>query len=356
VVLYDPLSNRLHQTIALPECKTARSCHFIGRGARYLAICDEYDLVIWDLLGQTVRWHHRFRGSIMGLYVHSLSDYFAVFQQKMDGLEDTTICIFSITSSRPCRTVSLPFRLLGVVPYFTSTSSSSFTFVGIRENWSIVMFGDNARDFDQARNASRLVNLPEPTRKTLFQDIFGKSSLLVEKATAVEVFDRPSYLVTSMNSLFDPLMESFLKPRPEEVPTSEPDAMDVDEEESDVEPLVVNSEPQLGVHKGTMDMLVTLFKVHSLHGELHNMTGRSIICILYADSSTRSTPAKNHRPITKPNGVYPSSEVNGTAHDTSTPKLKNATASSKKAALTDYPAGSASTSPVTVNGKKRKAA
>lgn len=119
-------------------------------------------------------------------------------------------------------------------------------------------------------------------RRTLFQDIFGKSifdqtptnsssgAILQRTAGPVDqtVFDIPAYLAPPVESLFDPLMMGFLKRRPDEAdPPPPPDVAgdeDVDMEVDNMNIELVVPSRKFKVEAKEISSLVGLFQTYSL--------------------------------------------------------------------------------------------
>ncbi len=188
--------------------------------------------------------------------------------------------VFSPTSSEPSRSLKLPFTLRGFAPY-TSTN-----FVGITHDWSVVIFGDNVTPLSEEGSAARSIPMSSvPQARTLFQDIFGKSAFVPQSfpsnrssSTATSapskvrsLFDGPSYLMPPLESLFDDVMDDFLKPRQVKMTKIAEDDVDVDmdvDEPADVPPAAARR--KLVMNEEEMGVFVDLFKAHSLKGELQS--------------------------------------------------------------------------------------
>ncbi|KAK0208756.1 WD40-repeat-containing domain protein [Desarmillaria ectypa] len=269
IVLYDPITCTSHRILTTPECPEVSSNYFVGTSGRYLAVVGGHDLALWDLVLQSVRWHYRCPSPIKS--VLCLKDSFVVLSEAGT---ITHARAFSPTSSAPSRSLNLPFTLRGVAPY-TPTN-----FVGITHDWSVVIFGDNVAAISEEGSAARGIptSSVHPAR-TLFQDIFGKSAFASQSfisnrpssiATSApskvrSLFDGPSYLMPPLESLFDDVMDDFLKPRQVKMTKIAENDVDVDmdvDEATDAPPAVVRR--KLVVNEEEMGMFVDLFKAHSL--------------------------------------------------------------------------------------------
>ncbi|KAG7452299.1 WD40 repeat-like protein [Guyanagaster necrorhizus] len=273
IVLYDPITCTSHRILTTPECPEVSSNFFVGTSGRYLAVVGGHDLALWDLVLQSVRWHYRCPSPIKT--VLPLQDSFVVL---LEAVTITYACIFSPLSSAPSRSLKLPFTLRGIASY-TPTN-----FVGITKDWSVVVFGDNVSAISEEGSAARGIPTSSvPQARTLFQDIFGKSAFTPQTFTnrpssaaisasskVRSLFDGPSYYMPPLESLFDDVMDDFLKPRQVKMASiSEDDAdvgMDVDEP-ADVPPAVVRR--KLVVNEEEMGMFVDLFKAHALKPKSH---------------------------------------------------------------------------------------
>jgi NET1-associated nuclear protein 1 (U3 small nucleolar RNA-associated protein 17) len=135
----------------------------------------------------------------------------------------------------------------------------------------------------------------EPHKRTLFQDIFGDSALSmvptdpaiqkkavttpkpgIGKEIIANILDGPAYLIPPLKTLFEPLMNHFLTPRPPEDATAP--GPDVTGEEEDVimdvdEPrdssFVSGGRTERVVDAREMDALIELFRHHGVKGTRH---------------------------------------------------------------------------------------
>ncbi|KAA1467968.1 WD40 repeat-like protein [Dentipellis sp. KUC8613] len=298
IVLYEPASNTLVQTLTTPECNQLSSVHFIGTAGRYLAAVSLFDIFLWDLVSQTVQWHHRTSDPIDFVIAHPGADVFAVLQRLPEtsdkSLSPTRIIIFRPTSATAYRTHTVPFHIRTVAWYphtHQSESTMSFSLVAITEAWSVVLLGSEIRvQSDEGATAKGIANAAqEPQKRTLLQDVFGKSaftdfssslsSALPETAVAAKswtskdvakMFDAPTYLMPPLESLFDPLLDSFLTLSvadpaisPAAKGAQEEDAdMDVDEEEET--PITVGERQERIVDWREMNTFIDVFRQHAV--------------------------------------------------------------------------------------------
>ncbi|KAJ7597489.1 WD40 repeat-like protein [Mycena floridula] len=346
VALYDPISNMLSRALTGPECKRPMCSQFVGRGCRFLAVAGQHDLVLWDLVSQSVRWHYESVPVIVTIIPHPQIDSFAMFH-RLDNRETTQISIFHPSSSKPSSTSSIPFTLMNVAWYSPQLKTSSFSFVAITAKWTVIMFGDNVRT-PEAPSASAISTSSAPQRKTLFQDVFGKSAFKVPSpppATALalgisalpssstvfdSIFTSPYYSMPPLETLFEPLMGTFLKLQNEDtsVPEVQTEEMVVD---MDVDASVTVSIPQRQrrhVDQKEMDAVVELFRAHS--------------------TKPPSSPVVSKK-LPKTNGAMKNGKVNG--HSETRTSTKGAVASKEPVVPPSPPS---SPLPTSMNGKKRK--
>ncbi|KAF7339337.1 WD40 repeat-like protein [Mycena sanguinolenta] len=343
VAIFDPSSNLLRHSVAFPELGSIAGAYFIGKAGRYLAVVGAVDLVLWDLVDQRVRWYHKSSGFIRTLVSHPRNDTFAVVlaSSSQEERPKCRVALFEAGSAQPIKSLSLPFGFRNVAWY--PLGSSSFSIVGITYDWKVVVLGENIHVAKEEGSVSReIASQSAPQRRTLFQDIFGKSAF-GEQANAVQssgpttarpwtgrentgVFEDPAYLMPPLEKLFEPLMNGFLKSRVVEAPVLPP--APIDNENVDMEAgegtIVAGADAKRVVGAGEMDAMTDLFRTCTLKAKAP-VTARA------------ATPRRNGLVNGKPNGVSPH------------PHPKHGATAPSKAVVEDSPAGS----PM-VNGKKRK--
>ncbi|KAG6910523.1 hypothetical protein DXG01_009942 [Tephrocybe rancida] len=282
VALYDPTTNILCQTLVSPEGKPSRSAHFIGKEGRYLAVVEMHGVTLWDLLSQSVRWSYKALLSINKVVSHPETDSFAVFHTSPNQeLKKTRVLVFCAASPTPRIAHCLPLKLRSIAPYHL-TRSSGHTFVGITDDWSVVVLGDNAKQGAQEGSTATGIALNSVAQKrTLFQDIFGKSaftttagsSILIDESqygrpgkATTNTFDAPAYLMPTFEHFFDHLISGFLRPQVNDIPmlTQVVHDEDVDMDEEPAEPALVGGHNTRVVGQDEMDSFVTLFRNHSV--------------------------------------------------------------------------------------------
>lgn len=235
--------------------------------------------------------------SIEKVVPHPKEASFAVFCSStiVDEEHRTRISIFLASSNTPTSIRALPFGLRNVV-WASFNSRPGFNLVGITHSWRAVTIGDSEQTLTEDGLTAKAMNnhSQQLQRRTLFQDIFGASAFasvssdtpqtasLQRKDKIHDVFDTPAYLAPSFDFLFEPLIKSFLTPRP-----SEPIIMDdtvendtdediVMEEEQGAVTSVLSGHPSRTPHPGEMEAFTKLFRARC-------MTGRNISCAFYLD-------------------------------------------------------------------------
>ncbi|CAL1695057.1 unnamed protein product [Somion occarium] len=369
VALYDPESTVLIRTLTSPECTVVTSASFVGRGSRYLAVSGHRDLVLWDLVSQTVKWHYRSTMAITGLVTHPVQDTFIIFEQQSESsstLVSTRVVMFTPRSAIPSQIRSLPFRLLSVVPcpasWTAPGSASSLAFVAITDAWSVVLLGDDVKLPEEQGSVGRGLKGTSPAAKrTLFQDIFGASAFsdvtppsapIIQtpatwKGKEVEkIFDAPAYLMPPLDTLFDPLMEDFLTLRPADesagVEDEEQHAEDVEmDAEGEDGPILVGNRLERVVDGGEMVAMVELFMNHAISTSgstsipngipqtngVHRPTTNGV-----TPHATPAKPLPKHNGTTKPQLSTPAASIK-TSDPSATPSSAARTGQKRKKSL-----------------------
>jgi len=365
VPVYDPVTNALCQVVTCSECKHVVSVQFLGISGRYLAIAGKRDLVLWDLVAQSVRWHHRSAVNIDHLIAHPSEDNLALLQSSSPTSSETKVLMFRPASAIPYQTNMIPFRLLNVTWYPSLAETSKFRLVGITEAWNVVLFGDEVQNLAEAGASPTRIDVLTQKRSegtTIFQEMFGISSFarverplashssLISTAkgqgqAATTILDVPAYLMPPLESLFQPLINGFLQPRTLGLERNLPAGVEGQEEvevEMEVDepvnlesrsPFIAGAKPQRVVDAREMNDFVELFRHHGL-------TSSKPRRITFPQSRTNGV--RNNNGISK----YP---LNGA----STPpfhKINGKTANSASQSTSPIPTSS---SPATT-GKKRK--
>ncbi|KAJ4485810.1 WD40 repeat-like protein [Lentinula aciculospora] len=276
VSLYDALTNIHRTTFTSPECSHACTAQFIGRG-RFLAIQGKQELVVWDIVSRSVRWSYTSSYPIYNVVTHPENDSFVILTSAAPGR--SRVHTFSPSLSKPSKTTYLPFTLLNAI-WYSSKPTSSLSLAGITNDWRFVLVGDDVKAPEkEGTSATGIKSRSLPQRRTLFQDIFGKSifdqpladdssaATLHRPAASVDktVFDVPAHLAPPLESLFDSIMMGFLKQRPieQDYPTEEASGDDdVSMEVDNPEPVVPSRSTKVDAKEITS--LVAVFQMHSL--------------------------------------------------------------------------------------------
>lgn len=247
---------------------------------------------------------------------HPENDSFAIFTSAAPGR--SRIHSFSPSSSKPSKTTYLPFTLLNAV-WYSSKPTSSLSLAGVTQDWRFVLVGDDVKALEEEGTlATGIKSRSLPQRRTLFQDIFGKSifdqppasdfsaATLQQKAGPDDhtVFDVPAHLSAPVESLFDPLMMGFLKLRPAE---QQHFPMEEGREDDDVVMEVDTSEPVTSsrltkIEDKEIESLVAVFQTYSLQSTLLFSSFSFDYQSFAAAHSHPKTPKTNG--IRKVNGVH----------------------------------------------------
>lgn len=250
---------------------------------------------MFKILTYLVQWHHRSAHPISAVISHPRDENFAVFTSQPPS---STVSIFESSKSSPRNTYSLPFSLRNIVWYPQSSSkakeTSAFRLVGVTDNWDVVVCGDDVPTPVGEGSVTRglLTSSQEPSKRTLFQDIWGDSALtgalvdpLIHKKIPsttprneqeiADIFGGPAYMIPPLATLFEPIMTHFLTPRPPEDETIrapglpgedvEDTNMEVDESQADVR--VSGTRAERVVDAREMNALIDLFRHHSIKGK-----------------------------------------------------------------------------------------
>ncbi|KAJ7225364.1 WD40 repeat-like protein [Mycena pura] len=282
VALFTPSNNALRHTLTSPGSGSFNAAHFIGKAGRYLAVIGDVDLLLWDLVDRSVRWHHISSGPINALVSNPREDVFAVVLAASSDEEraKSRVVLFQVNSAQPTKTIALPFSFRSATWY--PLVSPSFSLIGITHDWKVVVLGDKMH-IPQGEGSmfKELAAESSPRRRTLFQDIFGKSAFGDQgKAShssgppstsaswigreGTRTFDDAAYLMPPLETLFEPLINGFLKPR--EVPPPAPDPVPNEDVNMEADTLTTfgGAEGKRVVDQNEMDVLVDVFRSHTL--------------------------------------------------------------------------------------------
>jgi NET1-associated nuclear protein 1 (U3 small nucleolar RNA-associated protein 17) len=246
-------------------------------------------------LTYVVQWHHRSAHPISAIVSHPRDERLAVFSYQPPSI---TVSVLNPSTSSPQQSYTLPFALRNIAwyPQFPpkAKETSTFHLVGITDKWDVVLCGDDAHPITGEGLVARglIVGSHGPHRKTLLQDIFGDSALavapvdpLVQKNASRppkngkeigDVFAGPAYLIPPLETLFEPLMEHFLTPRPSEdeaihapgISSGDEEDINMDVDESQENPLG-GGQVERVVDAKEIEALIELFRHYGVKGKPH---------------------------------------------------------------------------------------
>jgi NET1-associated nuclear protein 1 (U3 small nucleolar RNA-associated protein 17) len=208
-------------------------------------------------------------------------------------------------------------------------------------------------------------------KRTLFQDIFGKSifdeplptgsevphqlSSGTAKGLISSVFDGPTHLMPPIENLYDGLMKRYLKRRPEDVKSSVPEQKDQDDdvemEDASAENAITSSQATITMKEPKLDMtaLVELFKTHSLQPTRSSAPRREGANGVSKVLSARTNGSASHSPS-------PAPRTSASIPAITKPVVPLSTTKIPKLRPSPVVSDAISPSPTLVNGKKRKKA
>ncbi|KAI0756804.1 WD40 repeat-like protein [Daedaleopsis nitida] len=331
VAIYEPDTNALCQVLTCPDCATVSSLQFVGSSGRYLAVSGPRDVLLWDLVYQSLRWRYHSPTAVERAIPHPAEEQLVVMERisprTAGDLPTTRVLVFSPLSSTASSIRTLPFQLRSVVPVpssgFFPTDPSGFTLVGITTSWSVVVFGDDVQlPEEEGASAQGITQDVTSGRRTLFHDIFGASAF-ADLATApsqsttgtsyaqpwkgkevADIFDVPAHLMPPLELLFDTVMDGFLAVRPLDMEEPEEDV--VLEDEMDVDE--VADEPDHPVKSAPLDRVV----------DRQEMGGFVELFMQHAIKAPSIRPPPQVNGVHNPNGISP--HVNGVHGTSSSPK------------------------------------
>jgi len=221
--------------------------------------------------------------------------------------------------------------------------------VGITNKYSVVLFGDDiSAPAAEGSKANAIVGGAALAQKqTLFQDIFGASAFTnpspvhevdsnsvsadMPRASnnTAELLDAPAYLMPPIESLFTPLMDSFLKLKSKRqekhgVQGNEQQGEDVEMAgQSDDELVIIGEQRERVVDQKEVDMFVELFQ--QTKGSVPFQRKLQVANCLLPVSSNQTAVSKVHKVVPQINGKHhttPSnSNVNGVKRHIPAPQL-----------------------------------
>ena len=187
-----------------------------------------------------VRWHRRNYQPYVILVPHPSQDTFATIHH-LPSQTHNGLTVYSVSSSTPLLSQTVPFGIRNLIWYPSSDKlvhSRTFSLIGITHTFGVVLIGHDISIADEGSSLTKTLRKgPVVPKRTLFEEMFGVPALTDAPHNTVpaaiditlpwkssetgRVFDAPAYLMPPMESLFEPLINGFLKLRTKE---------DVDEE------------------------------------------------------------------------------------------------------------------------------
>ncbi|CAA7265897.1 unnamed protein product [Cyclocybe aegerita] len=279
IALYDPVTGSLRHTLTAPQSQTMLSGQFIGRSGRHLLACGTNSLIMWDLIDNEVSWQTTTPVQIEKVIPHPREDSFAVIHSPIvvNDAQRTKVSIFRVSSSSPFSVRSVPFGLRNVI-WGAFQASAGFSLVGVTERWRVIVMGDSAASFKDEGRVARGINTTNQgqQKRTLFQDLFGVSAFADSNSEFPEwvsaprkdnishdLFSAPAFLMPALDTLFGPLIESFLTVRIAEGavnPDGPPDAYEDVAMEEAADSLITPNQPPRVPQPGELDMFTKLFR------------------------------------------------------------------------------------------------
>ncbi|KAI5124094.1 hypothetical protein M0805_000908 [Coniferiporia weirii] len=353
IALYDPYSNALLDSLITSEIRKPESIRFVGRSGRYLLASGRNHAVLWDLVTRTVCWHYSSPLEIAQALAHPEEDIVAIIVQPYaeDGaIRTSKVLHLKPNSPRPFDIRSLPFRFRAVG--WNNLQKGSRSLVGITYSWNVVLCGDDARAPADTGDAPREIdtNADITPRRTLFQDIFGRSAFIDtpvasglssissnrreynKEKQALSIFDAPAYLAPPIESVYSSLMGSIL------TKVAKRDAVSSDAElHDDVDGMIVDPESTYPVSRsrtvdeGEMEDLVALFRKRIIIGSPKRNKQNGAINGIQKEllNGARLPASQSPTPKTQHVNGLSKSVLQGTT-DSPTPYVPSPTSASKK--------------------------
>ncbi|PPQ99563.1 hypothetical protein CVT24_005351 [Panaeolus cyanescens] len=284
VVLYEPRTGSVVQTITTPQCPSVASCTFVDRNNRYLLLVGstKTQLVLWDLIDGAVAWQYTAQNAVDRVVPQPGEDAFTVFYTPVTEDEDTTTAasVFTVACPKPVASYNVPFAFSNIV-HNSLHGQKGANFVGVTTSWRAVAFGDGTSFQKENELTARELNLDHrPQKRSLFQDIFGTSAFQQDSSDIIpvssipslyqtsenranELLDKPTHLLPSLTTLFDPLLRQCLKNRPpDDALKIEADEMDEDVEMEDEPhgPVLSTSSTIRPPNPGELELFTALFR------------------------------------------------------------------------------------------------
>ncbi|KAL4070635.1 WD40 repeat-like protein [Scleroderma citrinum] len=262
VILYDPRTNVAQHTFICRESSRPQQAHFIGPSGRFLAVISGLDLVVWNVVSQSVLWHFRNDRPFEIVEPHPHRDAFITVHSTFP--HHAVVTIFHARSPLPQMVHTLPFAIRNLVWHHRpcAPAGETFSLIGLTQNYSLILMGD-AVDAKEGPSATAMaLQNPAPPKKSLFEEMFGVpiiASLPAQQppnhptahpgavlpwrgSETASFFDAPSHLMPPIDTFFDSLVDGFLHLRTTDAePQPGPDFQPEDEAT-----MSVDEEPDLG--------------------------------------------------------------------------------------------------------------
>ena len=317
-----------------------------------------------------VRWQQTVPHTISHVISHPEDDTFIVMYDRTQSAS-TALRKFNVTSAAFISSRTLPFKLRKVVWYPYMASGHDYTLVGITEKWTSVILGDRVNlPQDEGSLAREISSDTTPSRRNLFQDIFGVSAFQNSPSQDVVTIsairddantgllkfsrplDTPAYLLPPLHTMFKPLVESLLQRRDARPPSEAKDENEqVEEEDAIMEDVPLSSTSASRILPNEeMYEFVELFK-QQMFGKFPPVRPtRYLFTFLSASAPNRTNVPKSTSNL---NGNGIAKAMNGDHHkSSSTPTAVNGRNHAPKRPAEQ--GGDAQESSPTIVGKKRK--
>lgn len=238
VTLWDPQTLVMQARLASPELRDVRACIFTGRKGRFIAALGmNAQLLIWDLVSQTVVW--RASEAVLGAS-HHLDGLLTLRHVTSDGGAPVTTALDYV---RPATgvvcTYTVPVELRpGVLDVSRGSDPSELHLLAQRASGALVAIGA-AATMAMPRAASLQGVAMGDGRATLFDELFGVEDSERERvaevldtdaqrlhkgvegttsAATLELFSTPAHLLPPVSTLLDAYIDALLPPAPTQAP------------------------------------------------------------------------------------------------------------------------------------------
>ncbi|KAF8445606.1 WD40-repeat-containing domain protein [Boletus edulis BED1] len=290
IVIYDPNTNAVRESFVIQECRQPFEAHFIGRSGRYLGVIGGEDLVVWDVLSQSVTWHQKNQYRFTMLVSHPYHDTFITIHSTVLDFSSSSVTLFRATSPIPLMEYTLPFGVLNVSWFYQSSLplSNDFSLVALTHKYDVVVMGDNVILLeDPGASAKAVQKCPAAPRRSLFEEMFGVPAITSlgnpneqtretmadlgsgdgvtvpwRSSDTTNFFDAPSHLMPPIETFFEPLIDSFLRLRTTDDESSAAQAVAEAEDDMPVDPTRETDPVNVSAvsNEAILDVFVPLFQ------------------------------------------------------------------------------------------------